>query len=213
MPTTRWPDSSQGGRMNGARTLRCPGPVAVPANATVASRATPSTPSAPSTSRPCGAKEWIAGYLSVRGGEAVATEVIEAGRQLGFPASTLKNARPKVADTVRIGFGRAQKTYWRLRADSGTTVDARPAGIPSLADTADPAETTEPAETARPAAAAGLMDTRGPAGRAGPVQPSGTASPQPAGASRPPRARRRPGGTPAPAQQQTLFAAMEVSEP
>jgi hypothetical protein len=195
VPSTRWPDSSKGRRVNGARTLRCPGPVAVPANDTVAGRTTPSTPS---SSRPCGAKEWIAGYLSAHGSEAVAAEVIEAGLRLGFPASTLKNARPKVADTVRIGFGRAQKTYWRLRAGLGTTAGAPPARTPSLTDTADPAMATEPAG---PAAALG---------------PSDTATPQPARATRPPRVRRRLCGTPAPGQgtqQPTLFAVMGVSEP
>jgi hypothetical protein len=184
--------------MNGARTLRCPSPVAVPANDTVASRPTPSTPSTPSSSRPCGAKEWIAAYLSAHGGEAVAAEVIEAGRPLGFPASTLKNARPKVADTVRIGFGRAQKTYWRLRAGLGTTAGAPPARTPGLTDTADPAVATESTEPAPPAAALG---------------PSDTASSQQVRAFRP---RRRPGGAAAPgqgAQQPTLFAVMGVSEP
>jgi hypothetical protein len=178
--------------MNGARTLRCPSPFAVPANDTVAGRPTPSTPS---SSRPCGAKEWIAGYLSALGGEAVAAEVIEAGRPLGFPASTLKNARPKVADTVRIGFGRAQKTYWSLRAGLGTTAGAPPARTPSLTDTADPAVATESTE---PAAALGQSDT---------------ASSQQVRAFRP---RRRPGGAAAPgqgAQQPTLFAVMGVSEP
>lgn len=197
---------------NGARTLRCPGPVAVPANDTGAGR---TFPSASSSSRPCGAKEWVAGYLSARGGEAPAAEVIEAGRALGYPSSTLKNARAKVADSIRVGFGRAQKTYWRLRA--GLAAAGAPAADTSgLVGATGPTAPAGLAAVTEPAAPAEPADPESPAGHTGSVQRADVASPQRARSSRARRARPRSTGRPASGaamEQPTLFAVMGVSEP
>ncbi|GAB4084035.1 hypothetical protein GCM10028784_06650 [Myceligenerans cantabricum] len=191
---------------NGARTLRCPGPVAVPANDTMPGLAAPSAPTARSSARPSGAKEWIAGYLAARGDQVLAGEVIEAGGALGFPASTVKNARRKVADTFRVGFGRAQQTYWRLRAAPGTSAETDPIGTAGLTDTAEPVPAARPVE---PASAARPTRTARTAKRAGPVRPTDAAAPS-GRASRP---RRRPARRPtADAVQPTLFAVMGVSE-
>jgi hypothetical protein len=55
VPSTQRPDSSRGGRMNGARTLRCPGPVVVGGNATGPHRPAPAM--RPVTS--ADAAEWV----------------------------------------------------------------------------------------------------------------------------------------------------------
>lgn len=49
------------------------------------------------------AATWIKDYLNERGGSAPAKEVISAGREVGYPEKTLKNARSKVATTRREG--------------------------------------------------------------------------------------------------------------
>jgi hypothetical protein len=86
------------------------------------------------------AASWIREFLYQAGGEAEASDVFKAGRACGHKEQTLKNARKKVADTVRNGFGRDQRTTWVLRTGTdtdtaGTTnktvVPAVPAEVPA----------------------------------------------------------------------------------
>ncbi|MGA4670055.1 AAA family ATPase [Propionibacteriaceae bacterium Y1923] len=61
------------------------------------------------------AASWIADYLSSCGGESPAMDVINAGKALGYPEKTLKNARRKVADTQRTGGSEGGVWTWILR--------------------------------------------------------------------------------------------------
>lgn len=66
------------------------------------------------------AATWIRAYLESVGGEAPAADVLAAGKADGYHEKTLKNARRKVADTTRSGFGSAQVNTWILRAGPAT---------------------------------------------------------------------------------------------
>lgn len=97
------------------------------------------------------ASSWISAYLSDSGGQALAKEVLAAGRAAGYSEQTLKNARRKVADTDRSGFGRDQVNTWILRTGTATgtagtreqkVVPAVPQPVPQPAR---PAEAVEPA--------------------------------------------------------------------
>lgn len=76
------------------------------------------------------AATWISGYLSDCGGQAPAKDVLAAGKAVGYSEQTLKNARRKVADTDRTGFGREQVHTWILRTGTPTgtagTTNERP---------------------------------------------------------------------------------------
>lgn len=69
------------------------------------------------TKRPRGAAEWIKGYLSGKGGEDEANNVIAAGAEAGYSAQTLKNERSKVAASTRDGFGPGSIVVWTLSID------------------------------------------------------------------------------------------------
>ncbi|CPX22354.1 Uncharacterised protein [Mycobacteroides abscessus] len=64
-----------------------------------------------------GAAEWIKGYLSGKGGEDEASNVIAAGEAAGYSAKTLKNDRSKVAASTRHGFGPGSIVVWTLSID------------------------------------------------------------------------------------------------
>lgn len=53
------------------------------------------------------------------GGEAPAKDVLAAGKSVGYSEKTLKNARSKVADTTRRGFGKDGVRTWILRIGPG----------------------------------------------------------------------------------------------
>ena len=76
------------------------------------------------------AASWIKAYLTERGGEAPAKDVLTAGRAADYKEQTLKNARRKVANTERSGFGEHQVTTWILRTGTATgtagTTNQRP---------------------------------------------------------------------------------------
>jgi len=85
------------------------------------------------------AASWIKSYLSDNGGEAPAKDVLKAGKDADYSEQTLKNARRKVADTDRSGFGKDQVHTWILRTGTptgtaGTTdekeVPAVPVAVP-----------------------------------------------------------------------------------
>jgi hypothetical protein len=65
------------------------------------------------------AATWIKAYLTEAGGTAQVKDVLAAGKGVGYAEQTLKNARRKVADTDRSGFGSEQVHTWILR--TGTT--------------------------------------------------------------------------------------------
>lgn len=94
------------------------------------------------------AASWIHGYLEDAGGEAPSKDVIAAGKAVGYSASTLKNARRKVADTQRAGFESGSAWSWILRVGTpvgpvGTT-DQRPVPtVPTAVPTGDPMEGDE----------------------------------------------------------------------
>lgn len=73
---------------------------------------------------------WIHGYLEDAGGEAPAKDVLAAGKAVGHSERTLKNARKKVADTSRDGFGKDGVWTWVLRIGPAIgpigTTDQRP---------------------------------------------------------------------------------------
>lgn len=64
-----------------------------------------------------GAAEWIKGYLSGKGGEDDAGNVIAAGEAVGYSAKTLMNERSKVAASTRHGFGPGSIFVWTLLID------------------------------------------------------------------------------------------------
>lgn len=66
------------------------------------------------------AASWIRDYLDTAGGSAPAGDVIRDGKACGYNEQTLKNARRKVANTRREGFGKDQVHRWELRRDTPT---------------------------------------------------------------------------------------------
>ena len=60
------------------------------------------------------AASFIEGYLTEHDGEALAKDVIKAGKDAGYMTRTLQNARKKVASTERRGFGAGGGAVWRL---------------------------------------------------------------------------------------------------
>jgi AAA domain len=66
------------------------------------------------------AASWIKAYLAEAGGTALVKDVLAAGKVVGYAEQTLKNARRKVADTDRSGFGCEQVHRWILRTGTGT---------------------------------------------------------------------------------------------
>lgn len=101
------------------------------------------------------AASWIKSYLSDNGGEAPAKEVLRAGKDADYSEQTLKNARRKVADTDRSGFGKDQVHTWILRTGTptgtaGTTdekeVPAVPQAVPVLIPSSISGEDLEPGD-------------------------------------------------------------------
>ncbi len=66
------------------------------------------------------AATWIGRFLTDAGGRAPARDVLTAGKAMGYSEQTLKNARRKVADTDRSGFGSGQVHTWILRTGTST---------------------------------------------------------------------------------------------
>jgi hypothetical protein len=66
------------------------------------------------------AASWIKAYLAEAGGTAQVKDVLAAGKAVGYAEQTLKNARRKVADTDRFGFGSEQVHTWILRTGTAT---------------------------------------------------------------------------------------------
>ncbi len=66
------------------------------------------------------AASWIKAYLAEAGGTAQVKDVLAAGKAVGYAEQTLKNARRKVADTDRFGFGSEQVHTWMLRTGTAT---------------------------------------------------------------------------------------------
>lgn len=98
------------------------------------------------------AASFIGSYLTEHGGQAPAREVLAAGVEAGYGGSTLKNARKKVADTAKSGFGKDQVNVWVLRPQApigtaGTTVQ-KPVPMVSMQDTTVP---MPPSQTPAPA--------------------------------------------------------------
>ncbi|SKR15038.1 Uncharacterised protein [Mycobacteroides abscessus subsp. massiliense] len=88
------------------------------------------------------AASFITAYLIENGGQAPAREVIAAGIEAGYSASTLKNARKKVANTVKSGFGSKQVNMWvlypHLSIDTAGTTVQKPVPMVSMQDTTVP---------------------------------------------------------------------------
>lgn len=83
------------------------------------------------------AATWIRAHLTGCGGSAPAGEVIKAGTAAGYPESTLKNARSKVAETKRTGFGKDQIVEWTLptgtaAGTAGTTSPTPGPAVPQV---------------------------------------------------------------------------------
>lgn len=98
------------------------------------------------------AASFITAYLIENSGQAPAREVLAAGIEAGYSASTLKNARKKVASTVKSGFGSKQVNMWVLYphlsiGTAGTTVQ-KPVPMVSMQDTTVP---MSPSQTPAPA--------------------------------------------------------------
>lgn len=91
------------------------------------------------------AASWIRDYLEHTGGEAPAKDVLVAGKAVGYSEQTLKNARRKVADTTRSGFGKEQVHTWILRigtpTDTAGTTNGKP--VPAVPLAVPLAETWE----------------------------------------------------------------------
>lgn len=113
------------------------------------------------------AASWIHGYLEQAGGEAPAKDVIAAGKAVGHVEKTLKNARKKVADTSRSGFGTDGVWTWVLRI--GTPVgpegptDQRPGPSVSMGG---------PTDGGGPSKEGGRDDEGGPPGDEGHGRPT-----------------------------------------
>lgn len=60
------------------------------------------------------AASWIRDYLASVGGEAPAKDVLDAGKAVGYTEKTLKNARRKVASTVKSGNTTGSAWSWIL---------------------------------------------------------------------------------------------------
>lgn len=60
------------------------------------------------------AASWIREYLASMGGEAPAKDVLAAGKAIGYTEKTLKNARRKVASTVKSGNTTGSAWSWIL---------------------------------------------------------------------------------------------------
>jgi len=102
------------------------------------------------------AASWIKGYLADAGGQAPAKDVLAAGRCVGYSEQTLKNARRKVADTDRSGFGSDQVHTCILHTGTptGTAGTGFPLVVPAVpvAVPVHPNEGLTPTEPTQPVA-------------------------------------------------------------
>ncbi len=114
---------------------------------------------------------WIDDYLSEAGGSAPAREVLAAGRAAGFTDQTMKNARSKVADSERRGFGKGSAMQWVLRIGTdhrslGTTPTSPstyvPMGVPMEPERATPTSPDPTREHAHQAAGDEIRDRLDP---------------------------------------------------